>query len=485
MAICAASAAAAPVVPEQLTAVDRSAASHPAFVPEWDGENDTTQVQYRVLTDSVVRVLLLDGRGRIRRVLEAGRRTAGTHETYWDGRDSSGTVLPAGSYRIRVVARPVAAGAGEPGGSSLGGVPVVAGSKDIAVVLQQAPVAVRSIHLSRGSIGAGRAISSTTARYELSRAATVSAVVTRPGGQVVRTLAMGRMKAGPVASLWSGRDGSGRAVADGTYEVLVAATDGGRPTETIRVPVRIDRHVPSLGTARAVRASATHSAVTVPVAVRTDEASTVVLRMGARTARVAASAGLKRIVVRGSALGVHPSSTRRTLPMTVSVRDATGNVRSARVLVVVPGVQAPAPPRHVAHAPSPAPAAATGGKLGWPVVGAVITSEFGPRDGRMHEGMDFGVPVGTRVYAASGGTVSYVGQMSGYGNIVILQHPGGLETRYAHLSAPAAGLVVGDGVSQGGLIALSGNTGHSTGPHLHFETRISGIAKNPRGYLPG
>jgi len=132
-----------------------------------------------------------------------------------------------------------------------------------------------------------------------------------------------------------------------------------------------------------------------------------------------------------------------------------------------------------ASSSSPAPPASSGA-LGWPVAGPV-TSGFGSRWGRMHDGIDIGVPEGTPVHAAAAGTVIYAGWMSGYGNIVVMDHGNGLSTAYGHNSQ----LVVGQGatVGKGSVIALSGNTGHSTGPHVHFEVRVNGSPVDPLGYL--
>ena len=99
----------------------------------------------------------------------------------------------------------------------------------------------------------------------------------------------------------------------------------------------------------------------------------------------------------------------------------------------------------------------------------------------MHKGVDWSVPVGTSVYASSGGTVTRAGWSSSYGYCVYIQHPDGKETRYAHCSKLYVS--VGDTVVQGQLIALSGNTGDSTGPHLHFEIRVNGVAVNPLLYV--
>jgi murein DD-endopeptidase MepM/ murein hydrolase activator NlpD len=121
-----------------------------------------------------------------------------------------------------------------------------------------------------------------------------------------------------------------------------------------------------------------------------------------------------------------------------------------------------------------------GGRLGWPVSGPV-TSGFGPRWGRMHEGIDIAVPEGTPVRAAAAGTVIYVGWLGGYGNLVVLDHGGGLSTAYAHNSSFAVS--VGQSVAAGEVVAYSGNTGNSSGPHVHFEVRVGGSAVDPLGYL--
>ena len=120
------------------------------------------------------------------------------------------------------------------------------------------------------------------------------------------------------------------------------------------------------------------------------------------------------------------------------------------------------------------------GVLGWPVSGPV-TSGFGMRWGRMHEGIDIGVGVGTPVRAAAAGTVIYAGWMSGYGNLVAIDHGNGLSTAYAHNSSLAAS--VGQSVAAGEVVSYSGNTGNSTGPHVHFEVRVNGSAVDPLGYL--
>ena len=116
----------------------------------------------------------------------------------------------------------------------------------------------------------------------------------------------------------------------------------------------------------------------------------------------------------------------------------------------------------------------------WPVQGPIV-SPFGMRWGRMHEGVDIGVPSGTPIHAAAAGTVIYAGWMSGYGNLVVIDHGHGLATAYGHQSAIAAGN--GQSVSQGQVIGYVGCTGHCFGPHLHFEVRVNGAPVDPLGYL--
>jgi murein DD-endopeptidase MepM/ murein hydrolase activator NlpD len=115
----------------------------------------------------------------------------------------------------------------------------------------------------------------------------------------------------------------------------------------------------------------------------------------------------------------------------------------------------------------------------WPVNG-VVTSGFGWRWGRMHEGIDIAAPTGTGIRAAASGTIIYAGYMGGYGNLVVIDHGNGLATAYAHQSAIYIG---GGSVSQGTVIGAVGSTGSSTGPHLHFEVRVNGTAVDPMGYL--
>jgi murein DD-endopeptidase MepM/ murein hydrolase activator NlpD len=135
-------------------------------------------------------------------------------------------------------------------------------------------------------------------------------------------------------------------------------------------------------------------------------------------------------------------------------------------------------------------ARATSGGIGHgllvPVAGT-RTSGFGPRmhpilrQVRNHDGVDYAAPTGTPVHAAADGVVAVAGDGGAYGNVVYIDHDGGRQTRYAHLSAFAEGLSSGATVAAGDLVGYVGTTGRSTGPHLHFEVRVDGKAVDPMG----
>ncbi|MCL0063474.1 peptidoglycan DD-metalloendopeptidase family protein [Peptococcaceae bacterium] len=121
-----------------------------------------------------------------------------------------------------------------------------------------------------------------------------------------------------------------------------------------------------------------------------------------------------------------------------------------------------------------------GGRLAKPSAG-VVTSPFGMRWGRMHTGVDFGAHYGSAVVAAEDGKVIRAGWFGGYGLCIDISHGNGMVTRYAHLSR--INVKVGDQVQKRQVIGAVGNTGNSTGPHLHFEVIINGRPQNPMNYL--
>jgi Meckel syndrome type 1 protein len=133
-------------------------------------------------------------------------------------------------------------------------------------------------------------------------------------------------------------------------------------------------------------------------------------------------------------------------------------------------------------APAPGNGACGPLRLSAPVKG-MVTSGFGPRWGRNHDGLDIAAATGTPIRAAECGIVSFAGVQSGYGNMVCVKHSSRFETCYAHMTKYA--VAQGQRVHQGQVIGYVGCTGNCTGPHLHFETRVDGSARDPRPYLGG
>jgi murein DD-endopeptidase MepM/ murein hydrolase activator NlpD len=172
----------------------------------------------------------------------------------------------------------------------------------------------------------------------------------------------------------------------------------------------------------------------------------------------------------------------------LGVLHKSGIAKSAPPAPQPPAGTTPKPPKHAPSAPSlPAPLTTLpeqyGGTLRWPLDAYIVSSEYGERWGKIHKGMDMAAHVGEPVYAIADGEVIYAGDgLRGYGNVVILRHDRKMSSLYAHNSELK--VKQGDQVTKGTLIALLGNTGHSTGPHVHFEIRDGDAAVNPRDVLP-
>jgi murein DD-endopeptidase MepM/ murein hydrolase activator NlpD len=120
-------------------------------------------------------------------------------------------------------------------------------------------------------------------------------------------------------------------------------------------------------------------------------------------------------------------------------------------------------------------------EFAWPLDGPV-SSGFGGRNGRAHEGIDVLAPPGAPIRAAEAGSVSHSGALGAYGETVVIRHRGGFATVYAHASRVLAAR--GDRVRKGQVVAEVGASGNATGPHLHFEIRRRERARNPLLYLP-
>lgn len=207
--------------------------------------------------------------------------------------------------------------------------------------------------------------------------------------------------------------------------------------------------------------SLTEATVSV-ISARTEEARTVRDGLAADRNTLMAARSLKRSALtdvretRGEYLAEANALAAQSASLAAAIRDAQTGTSSA-------GTGGPS---------------ASG--LIWPVNGTV-TSGYGMRWGRMHEGIDIAATSGTPIVVAATGTVIHAGWLGGYGNLVVVDHGNGLATAYAHASAILVG--TGQQVSQGTTIALVGSTGHSTGPHLHFEVRVNGVAVDPLLYL--
>ncbi|HID37229.1 MAG TPA: M23 family metallopeptidase [Ghiorsea sp.] len=140
------------------------------------------------------------------------------------------------------------------------------------------------------------------------------------------------------------------------------------------------------------------------------------------------------------------------------------------------------PPSASTKSPTVAAPSIKNFKLIWPVQGR-FSSKFGPRKGRMHDGIDIAAKIGTRIVAAASGEVVYAdNKLTGYGNLIIIRHNSKMFTAYAHNDRNL--VARGDKVKQGQRIATVGETGRVTGPHVHFELRKGETAIDPLPYLP-
>lgn len=184
----------------------------------------------------------------------------------------------------------------------------------------------------------------------------------------------------------------------------------------------------------------------------------------------------------GSGLGARdwpaPQGAARVVPARPAF-DASPLIAAATAGAQAQAV-APVPPKPAPRKPTRASRSRTAPMWTAPLLGR-LTSPFGWRWGRTHEGVDLAVPVGTAVRAAGPGIVLSAGRDGGYGNLITVLHVDGTVTAYAHLAKILVS--VGQKVIAGQRVGLSGNTGQSTGPHLHFEVRRGGTQVNPLAWL--
>lgn len=293
----------------------------------------------------------------------------------------------------------------------------------------------------------------------------VHVFVTGAGGRRLRTISAGELGPGPDRTAWDGRDDAGVVVRDGSYEVVAASPDGSGAA----VRVTVDSRAPGLRLARS-RITPPHPRprrAAVPLLL--SERSTIRFRRrGIVIGRAARGPGAHRVAVpvpfalRGRGRAERPIPLR----LGITVTDRAGNERRLRrvLRLTPPGSRTGDDPR------------AGRERLSWPVWGEV-TSYYGPRGGRAHEGIDIDADTGEVIGAAADGRVVFAGSDAGYGLLVVVAHGNGLRTAYAHQSLVAVRR--GQSVVRGQRIGHIGSTGHSTGSHLHFEVRRRGRAEDP------
>jgi murein DD-endopeptidase MepM/ murein hydrolase activator NlpD len=238
-----------------------------------------------------------------------------------------------------------------------------------------------------------------------------------------------------------------------------------REDHAIAQAVREARDQTSAARVKTAETRARVGAITRVIAARTAEVGEVRDRLAAGRSSLAGARGARQ---------------SRLASLSAEERDEVGEAASlektsARLAARI--AAAHSSPAGGPAGPSQMPSAAG---LIWPVSGPV-TSPFGMRWGRMHEGIDIGAGYGTPIHAAAAGVVIWAGWLGGYGNLVVIDHGGGLSTAYGHQERVA--VAQGEQVAQGEVIGYVGCTGHCFGPHLHFEVRIYGQAVDPLGYL--
>jgi murein DD-endopeptidase MepM/ murein hydrolase activator NlpD len=219
---------------------------------------------------------------------------------------------------------------------------------------------------------------------------------------------------------------------------------------------------------RTGRTKARVAAVTRVVKIRTEQTRALKSRLVARQQGLAAARSARRASLAAVREDAHHYASEA----------AALQAQSANVAAQIRSAQATVSSSPVYSQASTDSSPSASGFI-WPVGGPVV-SAFGWRWGRMHEGVDIAAGYGAPIAAAASGTVIYAGWMGGYGNLIIIDHGGGIATAYAHQSSFAVG---GGPVSQGQTIGYIGCTGHCFGPHLHFEVRVNGSAVDPLGYL--
>jgi murein DD-endopeptidase MepM/ murein hydrolase activator NlpD len=267
-----------------------------------------------------------------------------------------------------------------------------------------------------------------------------------------------------VTASWDGSGEGGATLPDGRYDVVAEATAADGARTVLRHGVALDRVAPTATVTSGGVELDGDGAASFGLPVALSEAARVEVSIAGATGSLAAaferSAGAHELEVPLGARSALDRALRRgavTLKVRLAVTDLAGN-RAVSVSRFRLG----------------------SGTIDWPLRGPV-SSLFGVRWGRMHEGLDLAAPAGRAIHAADGGVVVRAGWWGGYGNVVIVDH--GLRTTlYGHQSRMAVRR--GQVVERGQVVGYVGSTGNSTGPHLHFEVVVDGVLEDPLVYLP-
>ncbi|MCW2960652.1 MAG: hypothetical protein JWM90_1039 [Thermoleophilia bacterium] len=354
--------------------------------------------------------------------------------------------------------------------ASAGSERVVAGPSP---VISSLAVAKPSFSPRASSLGGGRvAFSFQNAGQQKLRVRIVDAT-----GAPVRELADSVFGAGETKMDWDGLASTGLPAPDGAYQVVVETTGGAGPQQQLAMPVTLDSVPAKIRLLRSAMSMPSPRVNAFAIQVALTARSTVRVSMsgdaGRRTKTFHAGAGKQRLVMHAGKRNGLSRALRRgraNVNLVISVWDAAGNrfVARPKLALLPPGTATGDTPR------------VRGEKLSWPVWGP-LSSTFGRRWGRQHQGIDLSVPTGRVIGAVANGRVRFAGSMSGYGNTVIIDHGRGISTLYAHQSRIATR--TGARVLRGQKIGYVGSTGSSTGAHLHFEVHRGGSPRNPMGYM--
>jgi murein DD-endopeptidase MepM/ murein hydrolase activator NlpD len=277
----------------------------------------------------------------------------------------------------------------------------------------------------------------------------------------------------------------------GTLEVVLSASsitdmidrldyirDVGNQDRTISATVKDARIQMRIARQRTRKTKRVVAAATRVIAVRTAEVRAIHDELVARQSALVAAKGQKQ-----SALSETHASTQQMLVEASALEQSSSALAAQIRTAQASSASSSSSSSSSSSGSSYSPGGPSSSGLIWPVSGPVV-STFGYRClaglCRMHEGIDIGVGSGTPIHAAASGTIIWASWQDGYGNLIVIDHGGGLSTAYAHQSSFA---VSGGHVSQGQVIGYVGCTGRCFGPHLHFEVRVNGSAVDPLGYL--